>query len=148
MKTYINLVGLSKSYSTKKLLDNVNLMIEEKSKIGIIGRNGAGKTTLIKIIMGIEQADSGDIFFHDELKIGYLKQDNSFDESQNVIDYLVSATNAPTWKCSKMASRFGINAQKSKLNIGSFSSGFKMRIKLTEMMLNEPNFLLLDLIRN
>ena len=144
MKTCINLVNISKSYSTKRLLDNVNLMLDEKAKIGVIGRNGAGKTTLIKILMGIEEADSGEVVLADDAKIGYLRQDDNFDLSQNVIEYLSEATGAEAWKCAKLAARFGIDHNKAELNVGAFSSGYRMRIKLTEMMLNEPTFLLLD----
>jgi len=144
MKTCINLVNISKSYTTKRLLDNVNLMLDEKAKIGVIGRNGAGKTTLIKILMGIEEADSGEVILADDAKIGYLRQDDNFDLSQNVIDYLSEATGAEAWKCAKLAARFGIDHNKANLDVGAFSSGYRMRIKLTEMMLNEPTFLLLD----
>ena len=56
-KSVINIVNVSKSFINKILLDKANLLIEEKSKIGMIGRNGAGKTTLIKILMGEEEAD-------------------------------------------------------------------------------------------
>ena len=46
-RSIINIVNISKRFVHKVLLDNVNLLIEEKSKIGMIGRNGAGKTTLM-----------------------------------------------------------------------------------------------------
>lgn len=144
MKTSINIVNVSKSYGTNVLLDDVNLLIEEKSKIGVIGRNGAGKTTLIKMLMGLEEPDSGEIIISPEVQVGYLRQDDDFDLDENVIDHLSRITGAEKWRCAKIASRFGIDHNKSTFNIGKFSSGFRMRIKLTEMMLNEPNFLLLD----
>ena len=143
-KSVINIVNVSKSFVNKILLDKVNLLIEEKSKIGMIGRNGAGKTTLIKILMGEEEADDGEVIFLDELKIGYLSQGANFDETEKVIDYLTRATNKESWACSKIASGFGIDHIKINYNIGDLSSGYRMRIKLAEMMLHEPNFLLLD----
>lgn len=143
-KSVINIVNVSKSFVNKILLDKANLLIEEKSKIGMIGRNGAGKTTLIKILIGEEEADDGEIIFSDEVKIGYLSQGENFDETEKVIDYLIRATGKESWACSKIASRFGIDHIKVNYNIGDLSSGYRMRIKLTEMMLNEPNFLLLD----
>lgn len=143
-KSVINIVNVSKSFVNKILLDKANLLIEEKSKIGMIGRNGAGKTTLIKILIGEEEADDGEIIFSDEVKIGYLSQGENFDETEKVIDYLIRATGKESWACSKIASRFGIDHVKVNYNIGDLSSGYRMRIKLTEMMLNEPNFLLLD----
>ena len=143
-KSVINIVNVSKSFVNKILLDKANLLIEEKSKIGMIGRNGAGKTTLIKILMGEEEADDGEVIFLDELKIGYLSQGANFDETEKVIDYLTRATNKESWACSKIASGFGIDHIKINYNIGDLSSGYRMRIKLAEMMLHEPNFLLLD----
>lgn len=143
-KSVINIVNVSKSFVNKILLDKANLLIEEKSKIGMIGRNGTGKTTLIKILIGEEEADDGEIIFSDEVKIGYLSQGENFDETEKVIDYLIRATGKESWACSKIASRFGIDHIKVNYNIGDLSSGYRMRIKLTEMMLNEPNFLLLD----
>ena len=143
-KSVINIVNVSKSFVNKILLDKANLLIEEKSKIGMIGRNGAGKTTLIKILMGEEEADDGEVIFSDELKIGYLSQGANFDETEKVIDYLTRATKKESWACSKIASGFGIDHIKINYNIGDLSSGYRMRIKLAEMMLHEPNFLLLD----
>ena len=143
-KSVINIVNVSKSFVNKILLDKANLLIEEKSKIGMIGRNGAGKTTLIKILMGEEEADDGEVIFLDELKIGYLSQGANFDETEKVIDYLTRATKKESWACSKIASGFGIDHIKINYNIGDLSSGYRMRIKLAEMMLHEPNFLLLD----
>lgn len=143
-KSVINIVNVSKSFVNKILLDKVNLLIEEKSKIGMIGRNGAGKTTLIKILMGKEEADDGEVIFSDEVKIGYLSQGANFDEMEKVLDYLMKATNKESWVCYKIASRFGIDHIKVNYNIGDLSSGYRMRIKLSEMMLHEPNFLLLD----
>ena len=143
-KSIINIVNISKRFIDRVLLDNVNLLIEEKSKIGMIGRNGAGKTTLLKILMGIEDADDGEVIFSDDVRIGYLRQQGDFDESEKVIDYLVRVSGKESWKCSKIASRFGIDHIKVNYNIGSLSSGYRMRVKLAEMMLEEPNFLILD----
>ena len=143
-RSIINIVNISKRFVHKVLLDNVNLLIEEKSKIGMIGRNGAGKTTLLKILMGIEEPDDGEIILSDDVRIGYLRQQGYFDENEKVIDYLVRITGKESWKCSKIASRFGIDHIKVNYNLGNLSSGYRMRVKLSEMMLYEPNFLILD----
>ncbi|WP_297276604.1 ABC-F family ATP-binding cassette domain-containing protein [uncultured Brachyspira sp.] len=143
-RSIINIVNISKRFVHKVLLDNVNLLIEEKSKIGMIGRNGAGKTTLLKILMGIEEPDDGEIILSDDVRIGYLRQQGDFYENEKVIDYLVRITGKESWKCSKIASRFGIDHIKVNYNLGNLSSGYRMRVKLSEMMLYEPNFLILD----
>ena len=144
MKTYINLINIHKQYASNILLDNISLLIEEKSKIGLIGRNGSGKTTLLKILSGEDEPDSGQIVLHDELILGYLKQNNVFNEEENVIDYLVNHTEKESWFCAKIAYTFGIDHTKINRPIKELSSGFRMRMKLSEMLLHEPNFLLLD----
>lgn len=144
MKTYIQLINLHKQYSTNVLLDNVSLLIEEKSKIGVIGRNGAGKTTLLKILMGEEEADSGEVVFNDELRIGYIRQNSDFLENEIVLDYLIRISSKESWFCAKTAAKFGIDHIKVGREISELSSGYRMRVKLTEMALSEPNFLLLD----
>ena len=143
-RSIINIVNISKRFVHKVLLDNANLLIEEKSKIGMIGRNGAGKTTLLKILMGLEEPDDGEIILSNDVRIGYLRQQGDFDENEKVIDYLIRVTGKESWECSKIASRFGIDHIKVNYNLGNLSSGYRMRVKLSEMMLYEPNFLVLD----
>lgn len=143
-KSIINIVNLSKRFMHKTLLDNANLLIEEKSKIGMIGRNGAGKTTLLKILMGLEEADDGEIVLSDDVKIGYLKQHNIFAKNEKVIDYLTRVSGKESWQCAKIANRFGIDHIKINYDVDNLSSGYRMRVKLSEMMLEEPNFLILD----
>lgn len=84
----ITLDNICKSYSEKKLLENIKLTITEKDKIGIIGVNGTGKSTLLKIIAGIEVADSGSIMKMNGLRVGYLPQDITFDSNDTIIEHV------------------------------------------------------------
>ena len=65
----INLQNISLAFGGPQILDNVNLQIDENSKISIIGRNGTGKSTLMNIIEGVKKADSGNIIVKDNIKI-------------------------------------------------------------------------------
>lgn len=76
---------ISKAYSEKLLLNDLSFSIDEFEKIGIIGTNGTGKSTLIKILAGIEKADSGNITMKKNLTIEYLSQNPDFDESLTVL---------------------------------------------------------------
>ena len=58
----IECINLCKNYKEKKVLDNVDLTIEEGKIYGLIGRNGAGKTTTMRIICGLLQADWGEVY--------------------------------------------------------------------------------------
>ena len=71
----IQLNGISKNFGTRTLFEDVSLSIAENSKIGLIGRNGCGKSTLLKIIMGIEEHDTGSIYRAPNLQCNYLSQE-------------------------------------------------------------------------
>lgn len=77
--------NISKSYTERVLLENVNFSIEEGQKIGIIGLNGAGKTTLLKMIVGNEQPDTGRFIIKNSIKIEYLPQEPDFEPENSVL---------------------------------------------------------------
>ena len=63
------------SYGYQNLLDGVTLAVSGGEKVGMVGRNGCGKTSLLKILSGVQAADSGDIARRKSLRIGYLPQE-------------------------------------------------------------------------
>ena len=84
----LNVENISKSYSEKPLLNNINLGINEGDKIGVLGVNGTGKTTLLNIIAGFETGDSGRVIKGNSVRIEYLMQDPYFDKDATVIDQI------------------------------------------------------------
>jgi len=136
--------NLCKSYGPNIILDDANFNINEKQKIGVIGRNGAGKSTLFKIIIGEEEKDSGTINIPSYTKIGYLQQHDPFEKDETIIDFLMRYTNQEKWKCEKEAGQFDLKNEILDKKIGDLSGGYQMRVKLTAMILFEPNLLLLD----
>jgi len=80
--------NILKSYSEKKLLDNINIGINEGDKIGLIGINGTGKTTLLKILAGIETPDGGRIIRGNSVSIEYLPQNPYFDPEATVLEQI------------------------------------------------------------
>lgn len=76
--------GISKSYGVTTILSNINLQIEERERIGLVGVNGAGKSTLLQIIAGEIPYDSGDIFKSKETKVGYLKQNSGLATNRTI----------------------------------------------------------------
>lgn len=87
--------NISKSYSEKILFDNISLGINEGDKIGIIGVNGTGKSTLLKVLAGLEAADSGKITKSNEASIGYLPQSSDFSGSNLTVLEQVFNSNSP-----------------------------------------------------
>ena len=80
--------NISKSYSLVKLLDGVDYSIDSSDKIGLIGINGAGKSTFLKILVGIESPDSGQIMTMKNLKINYLEQEQDFSGDHTVLEQI------------------------------------------------------------
>jgi len=83
----LSCTGLSKAFGIDTILEDIGFTINAKDKVGLIGVNGAGKTTLMKILMGIETKDSGDIFVAKDLTVGYLEQNTNLDISHSAYDY-------------------------------------------------------------
>ena len=75
MAVLLECKNINKEYGDNLILKDINLCIDDKERIGIVGSNGAGKTTLVNIICGVTESSSGKVIFHkDNLKIGYMKQ--------------------------------------------------------------------------
>ncbi|MFZ1729902.1 MAG: ABC-F family ATP-binding cassette domain-containing protein [Bacteroidota bacterium] len=78
--------NLSKSFHDKPLFIDVSFGMEERERVGIIGRNGAGKTTLLRIIAGLESPDTGDVAANSSASFEYLEQMPPFEREQQVLD--------------------------------------------------------------
>lgn len=88
----MTLENISKSYSEKKLLENISFGINEGEKIGIIGVNGTGKSTLLKIIAGVEFYDFGTITKSNKVRIEYLPQNPDYNEDFTVLQQVFKGT--------------------------------------------------------
>ncbi len=71
----VSLTGVSKAYGDRVVLSGVTVGLEHDCKIGLLGVNGSGKSTLFRILVGLEQPDSGSVARHRDLSVGYLPQD-------------------------------------------------------------------------
>ncbi|MGF7143477.1 ATPase subunit of ABC transporter with duplicated ATPase domains [Anaerotaenia torta] len=84
----LNVNNLVKYYGADKLFENISLEIKTGEKIGLIGQNGCGKSTLMKILMGEEEYQSGEISLRKENKLGYLNQIPVYEKSASVLEVL------------------------------------------------------------
>ncbi|MBP7992088.1 MAG: ABC-F family ATP-binding cassette domain-containing protein [Candidatus Magasanikbacteria bacterium] len=144
MSTLVQVTNLNKSFGPRMIFDNATVTIAERQKIGVIGRNGAGKSTLLKIIVGEEEYNSGEVQIHDRARIGYLTQHDPFTPEEKVMEFLQRMSNKEVWECAKMLSKFQVGKELHHSEIGSLAGGFQMRVKLTAMLLQDPNLLFLD----
>ena len=142
-ESLLSLQEIDFSYTKSKLLNNISLSIHNNDKIALIGKNGVGKTTFMQIIAKEKEIQDGQIWFHPEIKIGYLKQKNTINSKLKVFDYLNS-------KIEKDVDKYKtkIFIKKLKLNgnhiTGELSGGLKRKVFLAELLIKEPNLLLLD----
>lgn len=88
----MTLENISKSYSEKKLLENISLGINDGEKIGLIGVNGTGKSTLLKIIAGAEESETGNITKTNGIRVEYLPQNPTYDENSTVLEQVFNGT--------------------------------------------------------
>ena len=79
------LSGVSKSFSSKEIFSGVDLMVQQKDRIAIVGPNGTGKSTLLKMIVGTVDCDEGSVDRNKDLKIGYLPQETNWGSLDNEI---------------------------------------------------------------
>ncbi|MDQ1145346.1 ATP-binding cassette subfamily F protein uup [Bacillus sp. SORGH_AS 510] len=78
--------NVSKTYGEKQLFNNISFTISEKERVGLIGINGTGKSSLLKIIAGVDQADSGKIISGKDYSISFLSQQPDLDVSKTVLE--------------------------------------------------------------
>lgn len=136
--------GLSKHYGEKVIFDDANVSINERMKIGVIGRNGAGKSTFFKMLTGNEEPDTGELLHMPDLRLGYIPQVDPFTPDETVRGFLMRYTGRADWECDKVAGQFQLKGKMLENPIGDLSGGYQMRVKLTSTLLFEPNLLLLD----
>jgi ATP-binding cassette subfamily F protein 3 len=87
----ISIQNLSIHFTGQDLFTDINFMIREKDRIGLVGKNGAGKTTLIRIIAGLEQPTHGNVVMSDDVTIGYLPQEKDIHSTKTVLDETMTA---------------------------------------------------------
>src|SRR5690606_33307102 len=83
---YASIENLTKSFGIRTLFKDISINIEEGDKIALVARNGSGKSTLMKIIAGLETADSGTVWVHKDVQTVMLQQDHNFDPDKTIWD--------------------------------------------------------------
>lgn len=141
----LKLQNITKTYH-ETLFDNVNFLLGNGEKVGLVGLNGTGKTTLFKLIAGLEEPDSGFVEMIGE-KIGYLPQEFSWQEGQLVGEYLESLIDDPyteKYKVQKVLARLNMIDIDEYQDITSMSEGQKMKLYIAKLLLENATILLLD----
>lgn len=138
--------GLSKSYGSLRLFEDINFEIKRGEKVAIIGNNGTGKTTILKIITGSVEADAGSVQFGSNVHIGYYDQamqllnpnKTIFDELHDTYPLMDNTA------IRNILAAFLFTEDDVFKLIKDISGGERGRVSLAKLMLSKANFLLLD----
>lgn len=187
----VSINQLTVDFGGFKLFQDISFLINNKDRIGLIGKNGAGKSTLLKIIAGHQEPTEGEVTMPKGLKMGYLPQHMKYTDTKSVVeevelafaelkgleqqiadinteiaertDYETESYMSLLDKLNERTDRFnllgganhealiettlkGLGFEQSdfKRNTGEFSGGWRMRIELAKILLEQPDIFLLD----
>ena len=144
----VSLENVTIGYRGPTLLEKASCRIEDNQHIGLLGRNGAGKTTLMRLILGLEHPDDGQVVLHPDRSIAWLPQEVPQDMPGSVQDAILEGlkgSHLPEWeqtqKIEQLASRMHLQLDAA---CSELSSGWKRRVLLAQAIVSEPDLLCLD----
>lgn len=147
----IELHNISKSYGEKTLFEGINYNFQKGERLGIIGKNGTGKSTFLNLISGSQKPDSGKIVFGETIKIGYYTQGGiEVKPGQKVIDVIrdygdyIPLKKGRQISASQLLERFLFEGKKQYDFVEKLSGGERKRLYLCTVLIQNPNFLILD----
>ncbi len=153
----LELRNIVKQYDSINAVDDISLVVKSKNIFGLLGPNGAGKTTTIRMIMGIIEPDSGEIFLNNKNinkygrgELGYLPEDRGLYQKQKLeetIKYFASLRGLGIKKASSQINywldRFNLLNQKNR-KIEEFSKGNQQKIQFIISLIHDPSLIILD----
>ena len=147
----VTIEHLTKSYTERLLFDDTSFSINEGEKIGLIGVNGTGKSTLLKIVAGLEDADSGSVVRGRSLYIRYLSQIPEFAEGDTVLESVMRENAGETHYSSADEMQATAKSMLNKLGItehdaltSTLSGGQRKRVALASVLMSTADLLILD----
>jgi ABC transport system ATP-binding/permease protein len=150
-KKILEIKHLSKSFADKTLISDFSYTFKKGDRIGIIGNNGSGKTTFLKLITKAIAADSGEIIQGETVVFGYYTQDTiNFNPGDKVIDVVknvaevIELGDGSHVTATQLLTQFNFSPKKQYDFVEKLSGGEKRRLQLLQVLMGNPNFLILD----
>ena len=147
----IELHKISKKFGDKKILENCSFDFQRGARIGIIGKNGTGKSTFLNLLTQTIPTDSGKVITGDTIKIGYYTQSGINPKpGQRVIDIIkeygeyIPLMKGKLISASQLLERFLFDSKKQYDYVEKLSGGELKRLYLCTVLIQNPNFLILD----
>jgi ABC transport system ATP-binding/permease protein len=147
----VELENISKSYGDKHLFNGFSYSFRRGDKLGLIGPNGAGKSTFLNILTGTVTPDTGKVDIGQTLQIGYYRQEEQiFDPNMRVIEVVkevaevIPMADGRTLTAGNLLLEFGFSGDQQYTLVGKLSGGEKRRLQLLRILMQNPNFLILD----
>ncbi|GAA4976167.1 ABC-F family ATP-binding cassette domain-containing protein [Algibacter aquimarinus] len=142
---------VSKAFKDKTILDGFSYMFQKGERVGIIGKNGTGKTTFLNILTESSKPDSGKVIKGDTVKFGYYTQNGiSIKPEQKVIDVIrefgdyIPLKKGRQISAQQLLERFLFSRKKQYDFVEKLSGGERKRLYLCTVLIQNPNFLILD----
>ena len=141
--------SISKSFGVKPLFTDLSIALSENDHVGLVGPNGSGKSTLLKILVGLEEPDSGTRSMRRHVRMGYVPQEPSFPEMQTVEDVLaqvlIDEGLDPHEQGDRIAKALSIGEfPQADQSVATLSGGWRKRLAIARTLMLEPDVLLMD----
>jgi ATP-binding cassette subfamily F protein uup len=150
MANLVNLEQVTKSYGTRTLLDAISLGVDERSRIGVVGRNGGGKSTLVRLLAQVEQPDAGRVTHTGGLQVALLSQQAPLPKGATVHSVVIGDMAEHEWAADAalrgIIEGLGLLDLPNGLDsvVDTLSGGERRRTALASMLVSQPGLLILD----
>ncbi len=141
----LELDGITKSFGGKRIFKEINETIWHGERVGLIGPNGSGKSVFIRMVLGQETPDQGEIKIGPSVSIGHYSQEHeTLDFEQTLLEAVRYAGRMSESNATAFLLRYLFTYQQISQKIGDLSGGERSRLQLALLVLSGANFLLLD----
>jgi len=141
----LEMTEVSKTFGQKRVFANINETIWHGERVGLIGPNGAGKSVLLRMILGKETPDTGEVKIGPSVSIGHYAQEHeTLDFNQTALEAVRYAGEMSESRATAFLLRYLFTYKQVSQKIGEFSGGERSRLQLALVVLSGANFLLLD----
>ena len=134
---------VSKQFAARVLLKEASAHLRPGSRVGLVGPNGVGKTTLIRMILGEDSPDKGQIRKRPRLRLGYLPQELETLSGKTILD-AAHRDQYPEHEAKRILSGLGFTDADFGRAVETLSGGYRMRVALAHLLLANPDVLMLD----